>query len=193
MKSRLFFSMLIAASTMSATTIVGISYTDSGCVTTLSDGCAGIGVTNAGSTSNPFLNNLNTKAIDIGYGSYLTFNEPFFSAGAGVTFTVDFSDSTFVTNTFTIPSGVGTIGVLTGGGGTITFGTTSLTADRMSFGQAPETFSPSGVNDTIFTLNYVQTQTSGSPEPGTLGTVGLAAAGLATQRWRRRFRPIHSR
>jgi len=192
MKLSLICATLIAASTTSATTITGISYSvGNSCVTTLADACAGIGVTDAGSTSNPFLNDLNTKAINLEAGSYLTFNEPFFTTGSVVTFLVDFSDSTMASNSFTIPSADNTIGTLLGGGGSVTFATTSLVADRMSFGPAPGTFTPNGNNDTIIEMDV--NLASSAPEPGTFGTLGFVALGLLASGWRKRKRPTDPR
>ena len=86
-----------------ATNITGLSYYASGCVTTVGDSCAGIGVTLSGSTSDPFLNNSSDKSINIGFGNYLTFNEPFFGQGDSLTITVGFDDSTSVSDTVTLP------------------------------------------------------------------------------------------
>ena len=165
--------------------ITALSYNTGGCVTTVADGCAGIGVTAAGSTGNPFLNDISTKAIDIGFGDYLTFNEPFWGSGAPLTITLGFSDSTSVFGTFVFPSTPGTtIGSLSGGGGTITFTTSGLDADRMSFGFAPGTFNPSGTSDTVIAMSFAAPST-GAPEPATLGMLGTAATLLMVlkRRW----------
>jgi hypothetical protein len=173
--------LFLAFSAMAATaaSITSLSYGNGGCVTTLADGCAPIGLTLSGATNNAFLNNVNTKAINLAVGSYYTFNEPFFSTGGPLTITLTLSDSTSRSATITLPnlSAAGNTLAHFTGAEDILITTTGITnADRVSFGFAPAAFNPSGTNDTVFQLVFTE-PSSAVPEPGTF-FMPVAAASL---------------
>jgi MYXO-CTERM domain-containing protein len=182
---KLFICLLLAATAASGATITSLTYIAGGCVTTTPDICAPIGVTLAGSVANPFLNETNTKAIDLSEGSYYTFNEPFFGTGSPLIVTIGLSDSTTLFQTVVVPdtSVAGNTGVHFTGAADILITTTGLAADRMSLGYAPGAFNPSGANDTVFQLAYSEGSSS-VPEPATLlmPLVGLATLALVRRR-----------
>jgi len=179
--------------------VTGILYSGGGGVSTLADGFAGIGVTvnAAGDTSQPFLNNTADKSLPGGldFGSYLTFNDPYYSTGGSQDFFFYLSDGG-TTDTAQVSSGV--LPDLSTGGNligqfysslldsTVTLTTTGLVADRMSFGGAPGTFSPDSTNDTILQLDFVAGNAlvpAAVPEPGTFALlIGPALLWLGRRR-----------
>src|SRR3978361_1586130 len=78
----LLFAHSASASTLNIVSLVYVHPSPSSdCEDTIAgeppiSACSPIGVTSSGSLTNPFLNDINTKSIDIGYGSYYTFGNP---------------------------------------------------------------------------------------------------------------------
>ena len=179
--SFLWVGLAFASLAHGSVVITGIQYLESGSVSTLADSNAGLGVTVnlAGDTSQAFLNNTSDKSLapGIGFGSYLTFNDPYFLTGGIQDFFFLLADGP-TTDTAQISSSslpdLSTGGNLIGQfyssllDATVTLTTTGLVADRMSFGSAPGTFTPDTANDTILQLDFVSGNAIASvPEPGT--------------------------
>jgi hypothetical protein len=152
--------------------------------------CAPVGVTLSGATNNPFLNDVNTKAIDLPYGSYYTFGNPdagtnFMIQGDGLFARIVLSDGTILTDTIVVPdlSVAGTVmfDFASAGISIVTTGITS--ADRMSFGFPPAAFAPDGRNDYVLLLDYA----ASVPEPA---SAILLLTGLAALRFARRTRRV---
>jgi PEP-CTERM motif-containing protein len=152
-----------------------------------STACAPIGVTLTGATNNPFLNDVDTKAIDLGHGSYYTFGNPdpgtnFMTQGDSLFARIVLSDGTILSNTILVPdlSVAGTVMFNFAAWG-ISIVTTGITgADRMSFGLPPTAFAPDGRLDYALKLDYTPV-----PEPASMMLLltGLAASPVV---WRRR-------
>jgi hypothetical protein len=159
----------------------------------LATACSPVGVTDTGSLTNPFLNDINTKAIDIGFGSYYTFGNPyaptdFMTQGDSIEVLIGLSNGTTLSDTILVPD-------LTVAGTTmfdfasygITITTTGITtADRMSFGLPPGAFVPDGTPDYTLDLNFAASSPSISaiPEPGSalLLLTALSAAPRALRK-----------
>jgi hypothetical protein len=127
-------------------------------------------VTNSGATTNPFLNNTSTKAINLGYGSYYTFGTPyggtdFMIQGDGITAKIVLSNGTSLSSTTTVPdlsiAGTTMFDFAASGVSIVTTGITG--ANRMSFGYPPGAFTPGGYSDFVLELNYF----APIPEPTT--------------------------
>ena len=150
--------------------------------------CAPIGVTASGSTSNPFLNDLSTKEVVLGYGGYDLFGDAyagtqFMIPGDSITVAIGLSDGTSLTGTAIVPDlSVAGATLFDFAGKGISIETTGITtADRMQFGNPPGAFSPDGVDDYVLELTYAPV-----PEPATWAVllIGLAAVGVALRRRR---------
>jgi len=196
--SLLWAGLALASLGHASVVITGIQYLDGGSVSTLGDSNAGLGVTvNAAfDTNQPCLNDISDKSLPGGltFGSYLTFNDPYFGTGQAQDFLFYLADGG-TTDTAQISSAV-LPNLSTGGNligqfystvldATVSLTTTGLTADRMSFGFAPGTFSPDLVNDTILQLDFVGGNATGTatPEPGTLALfIGPALIWLGRRR-----------
>jgi hypothetical protein len=153
-----------------AATIVSLSYVhpvpDIVCEDTIpgqppATACAPIGVTDIGATTNAFLNDINTKAINLGYGSYYTFGNPdpgtnFMTQGDSLMATIVLSDGTILSSTILVPdlSIAGTTMFEFASAGISIVTTGILNADRMSFGLPPAAFAPDGRDDYVLQLNY---------------------------------------
>jgi hypothetical protein len=156
-------------------TIVSLSYihltSATDCEDTIpGDPCSAIGVTNSGATTNPFLNNTSTKAINLGHGSYYTFGIPyggtdFMIQGDSITAKVVLSNGTSLSNTTTVQdlsiAGTPMFDFAASGVSIVTTGITG--ADRMSFGYPPGAFTPGGYSDFVLELDYFVP----IPEPAT--------------------------
>lgn len=148
-------------------TIVSLSYihpaSATDCEDTVpGDQCSAIGVTNSGATTNPFLNNTSTKAINLGYGSYYTFGIPyggtdFMIQGDSITANIVLSNGTSLSSTTTVPdlsiAGTTLFDFAAAGASIVTTGISG--ADRMSFGYPPGAFTPGGYSDFVLELDYV--------------------------------------
>ncbi len=174
-------------------TLTSLSYLAGGCVTTVVDGCAPIGLTAGGSLTNPFLNDLNTKAIDLSTGTYYTFSDPFFAQGDSVEIVATFTNNVTIDSTIVMPdltTGANSILDVSQGGETLLLQTTGLGADRISFGYAPSSFQTDGIDDTILQLTFSEAPVvdpippAMSPEPASIGLI--AVAGMAALLLRRR-------
>jgi hypothetical protein len=161
--------------------------------------CSPLGLTLAGSTTNPFLNNLNTKTIKLDTGSYYIFGNPwagtnFMIQGSPIAllFELKTTDGSFYTqvetNDVTVPdlSKAGTV-LFNLKSYNIKISTTGITtADRMGFGLAPGAFAPDGRNDFVLRLDYGVTPPAAPvPEPSTWLTM-IAGMGLIGATMRRR-------
>lgn len=152
--------------------------------------CAPVGVTLSGATNNPFVNDTNTKAINLGYGSYYTFGNPdpgtnFMTQGDSLFARITLSDGTILSDTILVPnlSVAGTVMFNFAAWG-ITIATTGITnADRMSFGLPPAAFAADGRLDYALKLDYTPV-----PEPATITLLlaGLAVTPFARKRFARR-------
>ncbi len=147
--------------------------------------CAPVGVTLFGATTNPFLNDIATKAINLGTGSYYTFGNPFAGTdfmipGDAITALIGLSDGSTLTDTVIVPdlsvAGVIMFDFADAGISIVTTGI--IGADRMSFGEPPTAFAPDGNPDYALRLDYV-------PEPATWALM-LLGSGLAGAALRRR-------
>jgi|GEM_PF-3232808 len=147
--------------------------------------CSPVGVTNAGSLTNAFLNDVNTKAINIGFGDYYTFGNPygptdFMIQGDAIEVLIGLSDGTLLSDIFVVPdlSVAGTTLFDFASNG-ITITTTGITsADRMSFGLPPAAFAADGTPDYTLELTYV-------PEPASATLLLTALAAVPALRRRR--------
>jgi hypothetical protein len=187
----LTFALLLAPASQATVTITSLIYfhptTVPDCEDTISlSACAPVGVTVAGATNNPFLNDLATKAINIGPGHYYTFGNPyagtdFMIKGDSLTAQLTLSNGATLTQTVLVPN-LSTAGVMMFDfADGISIFTTGITgADRMSFGNPPGAFAPDGNPDYVLQLAFV-------PEPAnwTLMLMGFGAVG-AVLRGRRR-------
>lgn len=158
-------------------------------------GCSPLGVTEAGSLDNPFLNDLATKEISLTPGSYYLFGNPF----AGTNFMTEGSAISAFIRVGGAP--VGDSYLLIGNSivpdlsvaGTTLFNfaqygikitTTGVTgADRMSFGYPPGAFAPDGNTDFVLKLDYF-VPGAAVPEPATWAMMvsGFALAGYGLRR-----------
>lgn len=151
--------------------------------------CAPVGVTAAGATDNPFLNDLDTKAIDLGFGSYYTFGNPFAGTdfmipGGSISAIIGLSDGTTLTGTTVVPDlSMAGLGLFSFSSANISIAATGITdADRMSFGYPPGAFAPDGNLDYVLKLTYAPP--AGAPEPGAwaLMILGMGLVGCALRR-----------
>ncbi|MEJ0020036.1 MAG: PEP-CTERM sorting domain-containing protein [Acetobacteraceae bacterium] len=174
--------------------------------TTSGTGCSPLGVTHAGSLLNPFLNNTSTKEIELGFGSYYLFGNPyaptsFMTAGNTATLFASLHDpdsefyATLKIANGTVPdlSVAGTVLFNikdVSEGYSIVVSTTGITnADRMSFGYPPTAFAPDGNLDFVLQLTYGPI-ISAVPEPASwlvlLSSCGLLGGALRRGRAKRR-------
>lgn len=195
--------LLTAQPAAAAVTIVSINlfHGDStgNCEDTIpGSGCSPLGVTQAGGVANPFLNNLATKAINLGTGSYFIFGNPyaptnFMVEGSAITMFMVFQDD--ASGAYgTLKIGNAVVPDLSSAGTTlfsfkdygVTVSTTGITdADRMSFGYPPEAFKADGASDFVLRLDY---GVSAVPEPATWAMM-IAGLGLVGASLRRRRTP----
>jgi hypothetical protein len=176
------FSAQAGAVTITSIALIHGSTPD--CEDTVSgSACAPIGVTASGATTNPFLNNLATKEVVLGYGGYDLFGDAyagtqFMIPGDSITVAIGLSDGTSLTATTLVPDlSVGGTTLFDFAGKGISIETTGITtADRMQFGNPPGAFTPDGVDDYVLELTYAPV-----PEPATWAIllIGLAAVGVA--------------
>lgn len=144
-------------------------------------GCSPLGITAAGSLTNPFLNNIGTKAISLLPGSYYLFGNPysgtnFMTQGSAITLWGTLLNgpdkpgySTLVVGTSIVPDlSVAGITVFDLEAYGIKVTTTGITdVDRMSFGNPPRAFAPDGNMDFVLRLDYLVSTPSAVPEPAT--------------------------
>ena len=180
----------LAGSSQAATTITSLVYFHDAvpnCEDTV-DGstCAPVGVTRAGALDNAFLNDTTTKAIDLGYGDYYTFGNPwagtdFMIPGDAITAQLTLSDGKTLTQTTVVPDlSVAGATVFDFASAGIVIKTTGVTtADRMSFGAPPTAFAPDGRDDYALQLSYV-------PEPAAWVLMLAGFGGLGASLRRRR-------
>jgi hypothetical protein len=177
-----------------AATIVSLSYDhpvpDVVCEDTIpgqppATACGAVGVTDIGATTNAFLNDINTKAINLGYGSYSTFGNPhagtnFMIQGDSLTATIVLSDGTILASTILVPdlSVAGTTMFDFASAGISIVTTGILGADRMSFGLPPAAYAPDGLDDYVLQLNYA----TPVPEPASAFLVLTALSAMPFMR-----------
>jgi hypothetical protein len=165
-------------------------------------GCSPLGVTLAGSLSNPFLNNLGDKSISLASGSsYYLFGNPwagtsFMTEGAPISLFLTLpgdlpGSSRLLIDNDTVPDlSVAGLTLFEFAAYGIKITTTGITdADRMSFGYPPGAFAADGRADFVLRLDYGVTA---PPEPPTVvpepaaWAMMIAGFGLAGAVLRRR-------
>jgi hypothetical protein len=199
---------LIAQPAMATVSIISINiYSGSStgnCLDTINTAnCSPLGVTQSGSASNPFLNNIATKEINLGSGSYYLFGNPYAPSsymveGQPISIMMTIRD-TDMTSGFAILKLATTIvpDLTTSGAVLFSFNdygikisTTGITdADRMGFGLNGAGFQGDGSKDFVLRLDYGVT--GPIPEPASwalmIGGFGLVGAAMRRRTMRVRF------
>lgn len=191
--------LVMAQPAAAAVTIASINIfhgdSNGNCADTIAgSGCSPLGLTQAGGAANPFLNNLATKEIGLGGGSYYIFGNPygptnFMTQGNAITMFLVLRDEAGGSRTLKIDNSL-TPDLSTAGVTLFEFkdvgirvSTTGITnADRMSFGYPPSAFGADGNRDFVLRLDY---GLSAVPEPTTWAMM-IAGFGLAGASIRRR-------
>jgi len=182
---------------MAATTIVSLNifHQDSQGIcadTNATAFCSPIGVTQAGSLANPFLNNLSNKTVNLAEGSYYLFANPdagtnYMTQGNTVTLFLQLSTNVLLVKNAIVPdlSVAGTT-IFSDSFNNISITTTGITnADRMGFGGPAVAFAGDGRPDYALLLRYGVVAPA-VPEPSTWAMMlgGVALTGYALRRRR---------
>jgi hypothetical protein len=199
---------VIAQPAMATVSIIGINVyrgsSTGNCLDTINTAnCSPLGVTQSGSASNPFLNNLATKEINLGTGSYYLFGNPYAPTnymieGQPISIMLTIRDTDMLSGYAFLKLATTIVPDLTTPG-TVLFSfndhgikisTTGITnADRMGFGLNGAGFQGDGSKDFVLRLDYGVT--SPVPEPASwammIGGFGFVGGAMRRQMTRARF------
>lgn len=159
-------------------------------------GCSPLGISLAGSMTNPLLNNTATKQISLEPGSYYLFGNPwagtaFMTPGDPISLFLRLSVEGSSAGQSILLIGNSKVPDLSLAGTTlfdfpsygISITTTGITnADRMSFGYPPAAFTGDGRNDFVLQLNYRVAQAVPEPATWAMMIAGFGFIGAATRR-----------
>lgn len=199
---------LIAQPAMATVSIISINVyrgsSTGNCLDTINTAnCSPLGLTQSGSTSNPFLNNIATKEINLGTGSYYLFGNPYSPSsymveGEPISIMMTIRDTDMTSGFAVLKLATTTVPDLTKSG-TVLFSfndydikisTTGITnADRMGFGLNGTGFQGDGSKDFVLRLDYGVT--APIPEPASwmmmIGGFGLTGGAMRRRTQRIRF------